>query len=309
MPEYCVTGATGFIAAHLVKTLLLKGYTVRATVRDPGNLEKVGFLWDLQGAKQRLKLIKADLLEEGSFDDAVNGVNGVFHTASPVAIPPFGDNVQETLINPAIKGTVNVLKSCVKAKVQRVVLTSSSSATRYRDDIHQICPLNESHWSDIDYCKRYKLWYAYSKTLAEKEAWKIANENGLDLVVVIPSFVVGPFLSPQPTSSIEILLSVIRGTRGGILDQVIGFVHIDDVISAHVLAMEESKATGRLSTNQQGDANRHSNDMSKLVELGLNGFKTIPEIAYAYLIKFAMIAVQSNLFAQQTQTCQWWSII
>ncbi|PON95925.1 NAD(P)-binding domain containing protein [Trema orientale] len=93
MPEYCVTGGTGFIAAYLVKTLLDKGHTVRTTVRDPGDVGKVGFLRELNGAKDRLKIYKADLMVEGSFDEAVQGVDGVYHTASPVLVP-YDDNVQ-----------------------------------------------------------------------------------------------------------------------------------------------------------------------------------------------------------------------
>lgn len=66
--------------------------------------------------------------------------------------------LQANLIDPCIKGTVNVLKSCAKANsVKRVVLTSSCSAIRYRDDMTQASPLNESHWSDPEYCKRYNV--------------------------------------------------------------------------------------------------------------------------------------------------------
>lgn len=129
MAEYCVTGGTGLIAAYLVKALLEKGHTVRTTVRDPGvymcntrpqkllhwyiynifffhftgDVRKVGFLWEFNGAKERLKLIKADLLVEGSFDDAVQGVDGVFHTASPVLVP-YDENIQ------AYKGPVFIPK-------------------------------------------------------------------------------------------------------------------------------------------------------------------------------------------------------
>ena len=51
---------------------------------NEGNEKKVGHLWSLEGAKERLQLVKADLMEEGSFDDAIMGCHGVFHTASPV---------------------------------------------------------------------------------------------------------------------------------------------------------------------------------------------------------------------------------
>ncbi|KAL8166097.1 hypothetical protein V2J09_007596 [Rumex salicifolius] len=304
MPEeYCVTGGTGLIASHLVKALLAKGYSVRATVRNPDDVEKVGFLWELEGAKQRLKLFKADLMEESGFDDAIQGVDGVFHVASPVISPPFGDNVQGILIDPTLKGTANVLRSCVKSGVLRVVLTSSSKATRCRSDLQQVSPINESHWSDIDYCKR-------NKTLAEKEAWKISKENGLDLVVVIPCFVVGPMLSSCPTSTLDIILSLIKGgKKGGISNLPTGFVHVDDVVWGHILAMKEKKASGRLllcsgpvlplseivemlkakypnypyenqfSANQEGVvADIYSYDTSKIIELGLPGFKCIAEM-------------------------------
>lgn len=68
-----------------------------------GDVRKVGFLWEFNGAKERLKLIKADLLVEGSFDDAVQGVDGVFHTASPVLVP-YDENIQ------AYKGPVFIPK-------------------------------------------------------------------------------------------------------------------------------------------------------------------------------------------------------
>ncbi|KAI4313933.1 hypothetical protein L6164_026875 [Bauhinia variegata] len=182
MPEYCVTGGTGFIAAYLIKALLEKGQTVRTTVRNPGDVEKVGFLWALNGAKERLKILKADLLTEGSFDEAVQGVDGVFHTASPVIVS-YNDNVQ--------------------------------------------------------------LWYAYAKTTAEREAWKIAKASGLDLVVVNPPFVVGPLLAPKPTSTLLVTLTIVKGMREEYPNKTVGFVHIDDVIAAHILAMEEPKASDR----------------------------------------------------------------
>ncbi|MBA0742978.1 hypothetical protein Gogos_005703 [Gossypium gossypioides] len=87
--KVCVTGAAGFLASWLVKRLLLSGYHVIGTVRDPANEKKLAHLWRLDGAKERLKLVRADLLEEGSFDDAIMGCQGVFHTASPVIKPSF----------------------------------------------------------------------------------------------------------------------------------------------------------------------------------------------------------------------------
>ncbi|CAD5177765.1 unnamed protein product [Musa acuminata subsp. malaccensis] len=338
MPEYCVTGGTGFIASHLIRELLSRGHTVRATVRDTEDVAKVGFLWSMGGAKERLKLVKADLLVDGSFDLAVDGVDGVFHTASPVFVPQ-DQNVQQALIDPAIQGTKNVLKSCSKASsVRRVVLTSSCSSIRYRYDVTLVSPLNESHWSDPEYCKRYNLWYAYAKTLAEKEAWRLAGHFGINLVVVNPSFVVGPLIAPRPTSTLLLILSILKGKytyvpiscsesqtsrkhlslallkpdhllKGNISwypNTTVGFVHVDDVIFSHILAMEDSRVSGRLicsgsvarwseivemirannpsypmpskRNDQEGDSNPHSMDTTKIRELGLPCFKTLPQM-------------------------------
>ncbi|XP_031488733.1 tetraketide alpha-pyrone reductase 2 [Nymphaea colorata] len=308
MREICVTGGTGLIATYLIKALLEKGYHVRATVRDPGNLEKVGYLWGLCGAKERLKLVKADLMEEGSFDEAVDGVEGVFHTASPVLVP-YDRNIQESLLDPCIKGTVNVLKSCSRSKcsIKRVVLTSSCSAIRYRADAQQVSPLSESHWSDAEYCKRHNLWYAYAKTVAEQEAWRVAGEEGIDLVVVNPSFVVGPLISSHPTSTLLIVLAILKGANNEEYpNTTVGFVHADDVVACHLRAMEEKSASGRFICSssvfhwsevvsmlkaryphypiankcgeQVGDSNPHSMDTKKVQELGLTAFKTVDQM-------------------------------
>ncbi|KAJ0481050.1 putative 3-beta hydroxysteroid dehydrogenase/isomerase, NAD(P)-binding domain superfamily [Helianthus annuus] len=85
------------------------------------NPAKTEHLLKLDGAKERLHLFKADLLEEGSFDAAVNGCDGVFHTASPFLTAV--SDPQTELIEPALKGTLNVLGSCSKASsVKRVVV-------------------------------------------------------------------------------------------------------------------------------------------------------------------------------------------
>ncbi|KAJ4866380.1 Tetraketide alpha-pyrone reductase 1 [Raphanus sativus] len=169
--KVCVTGASGFLASWLVKRLLLEGYEVTGTVRDPGNEKKLAHLWKLEGAKERLRLVKADLMEDGSFDNAIMGCQGVFHTASP-----------EEILKPAIEGTLNVLRSCGKNQsLKRVVLTSSSSTVRIRDDFDPNIPLDESVWTSVELCKRFQVWYALSKTLAEQAAWKYCEENGLDL--------------------------------------------------------------------------------------------------------------------------------
>ncbi|EYU34232.1 hypothetical protein MIMGU_mgv1a0266902mg, partial [Erythranthe guttata] len=159
----CVTGASGFIASWLVKLLLHRGYTVKATVRNLSDPSKVAHLKALEGAKERLELFEANLLEQGSFDAVVDGCDGVFHTASPVIVDNINDP-QTELIEPAVKGTMNVLSSCVKKKgsIKRVVLTSSIAAVMYKRGITQLFNtsqtttttiIDETWFSDPSYCQ------------------------------------------------------------------------------------------------------------------------------------------------------------
>uniref|UniRef100_A0A7N2LCR8 3-beta hydroxysteroid dehydrogenase/isomerase domain-containing protein n=1 Tax=Quercus lobata TaxID=97700 RepID=A0A7N2LCR8_QUELO len=81
----------------------------------------------LMEQRRDLKLFKANLLEEGSFDSVVDECVGVFHTASPVFLA--ASDPQAELIDPAVKGTLNVLKSCSKfSSIKRVIVTSSIAA-------------------------------------------------------------------------------------------------------------------------------------------------------------------------------------
>ena len=83
----CVTGAAGYIGSHVVRQLLERGYTVRATVRDPADAKKTDHLRAMAaGRGETLELLAADLLQEGSFDQAVAGCDLVCHVAASVKL-------------------------------------------------------------------------------------------------------------------------------------------------------------------------------------------------------------------------------
>ncbi|KAK4278715.1 hypothetical protein QN277_016523 [Acacia crassicarpa] len=240
----CVTGASGYIASWLVKLLLLRGYSVNATVRDVNDSKKVDHLLKFDGAKERLKLFKADLLEEGCFDLAVEGCEGVFHTASPSFLD--ANDPQTELIDPAVKGTLNLLKSCAKLpSLKRVVLTSSMAAVLSNGQPRSPEVIVDETWfSKPDFCREVKLWYALSKTLAEEVAWKFVKENNIDMVVIHPLYVLGPLLQPSLNDSSATVLRLLTGAQTS-PNVAAGWINVKDVANAHIQAFEISSASGR----------------------------------------------------------------
>ncbi|GJN13014.1 hypothetical protein PR202_ga31347 [Eleusine coracana subsp. coracana] len=240
----CVTGASGYIASWIVKLLLARGYTVRATVRDTADPKKTLHLRALDGAKDRLHLFKANLLDEGSFDTAIDGCDGVLHTASP-----FYHNVkdpQAELLDPAVKGTLNVLSSCKKASIKRVVVTSSMAAVAYNGKPRTPDVIVDETWlSNPEICAKMQQWYVVSKTLAEEAAWKFARDYGLEIITINPAMVIGPLLQPTLNTSAEAILKLINGSSSTYTNFSFGWVNVKDVALAHILAYEVPSANGR----------------------------------------------------------------
>ncbi|EAV45505.1 putative dehydrogenase [Stappia aggregata IAM 12614] len=244
-----VTGATGYVAGWLVKELLDAGITVHAAVRDPGDTRKTAHLQEIAATSPgTLRFFKADLLNEGSYAEAMAGCAIVFHTASP-----FTTSVrdpQRELVDPAVKGTGNVLETAARTPgVKRVVVTSSCAAI-YTDAIDcSKAPggvLTEDVWNtsaSLDYQP-----YSYSKTLAEQEAWKIAEaQDRFKLVTVNPSLVIGPALNDRPTSeSFNIVRQMGDGTmKRGAPKLGLGVVDVRDLARAHMEAGFREDADGR----------------------------------------------------------------
>lgn len=244
-----VTGASGYIGMWLVKQLLEKGYSVNATVRDKNNDKKTAGLKELaNGTRGKLELFSADLLQQGAFDEAAAGCEVIYHVASPFTLK-FKD-AQKELIDPALEGTRNVLSAANKNdSVKKVVLTSSVAAVHGDNaDMKEqgLSEFTEEHFNTSGSLKHQP--YSYSKVLAEKEAWKLSKEqNRWQLVVINPSFVMGPALSGSSKSgSLDFMNDITSGKYAmGAPYLMFGFVDVRDVAKAHILAAENDKAEGR----------------------------------------------------------------
>lgn len=244
-----VTGATGYVAGWLIKRLLEEGITVHAAVRNPEDKQKVQHLIDMaHDSKGGIHFYKSDLLTEGAYDQAMTGCELVYHTASPFIMKV--KNAQRDLIDPALKGTRNVLASANNTEtVKRVVVTSSCAAI-YGDPIDLNSTKNgiftEEDWNTTSSATHQA--YSYSKVLAEKEAWKIAEaQQRWDLVTVNPALIIGPGTNAKATSaSFDIVKQMGNGMmKMGVPDLNIGAVDVRDVAEAHYKAGFTPEAKGR----------------------------------------------------------------
>ncbi|KAG8762782.1 methylglyoxal reductase (NADPH-dependent) gre2 [Ceratobasidium sp. 428] len=192
-------GASGFVAVWVCKILLESGYTVRGTVRSTSKGE---YLVKQLKSDRFSHVIVEDIAKDGAFDEAVKGVDAVAHTASPFH---FQADDPQSLIEPAVKGTVGVLKSIEKnaPSVQRVVVTSSAAAivdtskptgTVFTENDWNTFSTKEVEEKGRDAAGGDK--YRASKTLAEQAAWAgvEAKKPKWDLATINPPMVLGPIL-------------------------------------------------------------------------------------------------------------------
>ncbi|KAE8783813.1 cinnamoyl-CoA reductase [Hordeum vulgare] len=234
----CVTGAGGFIASWLVKRLLQKGYTVRGTVRNPVD-PKNDHLRAFDGAADRLVLLRADLMEPETLVEAFTGCEGIFHAASPVTDDP------EKMIEPAIRGTKYVITAAADMGIKRVVFTSTIGTVYMNPHRDPSKPVDDTCWSDLDYCKKTANWYCYAKTVAEQDALETARQRGIELVVVNPVLVLGPLLQPTVNASTEHVMKYLTGSAKTYVNAAQAYVHVKDVAEAHVRVYEAPDAHGR----------------------------------------------------------------
>ena len=245
-----VTGGTGYLASWIIRYLLEQGTPVNTTVRNLSDKKKHAFLLDMaEELNGSLRLFEADLLREGSFKEAMKGCSVVFHTASPFYVTRIKNPVKE-LIQPAVQGTATVLNQASQTDtVRRIVLTSSVAAI-YGDaiDSQKIADqtFDESYWNNTSSEEHQP--YSFSKTLAERKAWEIAEKNSpWDLVVMNPSFILGPGLNKRTSgSSTTIMLQMAKGDmKFGAPDFWYGMVDLRDVAKAHIAGAYTPSASGR----------------------------------------------------------------
>lgn len=240
-----VTGASGFVAKHVIAQLLEATYSVVGTVRSAAKAEAVrAAVEDMVGpdAAGRLTFVTCDLLDDAGWAEAFAGATAVMHVATVVyAMEPRDPSVA---IRPALEGTERVLSQALAAGVRRIVMTSSIATVGYG---HPVTPginrFDESHFTNIE---AMKLPWAYciGKTRAERLSWEMARTHGLELTTIHPGMILGP----TPDGDMSVSLMAVSGLLDGSMPAVpaSGFSVIDvrDVAAMHLAALQNPDSIG-----------------------------------------------------------------
>ncbi|CAI0458811.1 unnamed protein product [Linum tenue] len=265
-PAVCVTGGTGFLGSWLIMKLLHHGYHVHATIRHNNNNKRddgITFLTDLPGAAENLKLFEADLDHPETFSAAITGCSAVIHVATPAL--DLNNNkdhnnsniAEEAIVERSISGTLGILKACLlhSQTVKRVVYTSGTAAV-----VYSMCA-----------------------TLTERKAVEFAREHGLDLVTLIPSIVVGPFICAKFPASIRLALAMVFGEKddggGDVMMTEVSMVHVDDVARAYVFLLENPTAEGRyICSSSRLTMDQRDKLSAKYPDLAVPAMKSLKDI-------------------------------
>ena len=215
-----VTGATGFVGSAVLRLLIDRGEAVRALVR-PGSDRR-----NLDGLE--VELVEGDMTDPGALERGMRGCDGVFHVAADYRLwVPVPDEIYAANVD----GTRNVMRAAGEAGAGRIVYTSSVATLGHARDG---APADEDTPVTLaDMIGHYKR----SKFLAEAEVRRMAEEDGLPVVIVNPSTPVGPRdIKPTPTG--RMITQAASGNIPAFVATGLNLVHVEDVATGHLLAFE-----------------------------------------------------------------------
>jgi dihydroflavonol-4-reductase len=220
----CVTGATGFVGAHVAALLAARGDDVRVTVRDRRRLRALdGLAFDA---------VEADVLDRRSMRRALAGCDVLFHTAGMVASRPRSQVWRTNAVAPRI-----AVEEAARAGIGRVVITSSVASIGPAPPDRAATERNPYPPDGTG------LLYTDSKHEGERAALSTADRLGVETVSVCPSYVLGPAFNrrlPGETST-RIVANYLRGRLPAVVDAYTNLVDVEDVARGHLLAAESGR--------------------------------------------------------------------
>ncbi|KAH8879158.1 NAD(P)-binding protein [Thozetella sp. PMI_491] len=252
-----VTGASGYIAAHVIQNFLDAGYKVRGTVRNESTAKKVQDSHPNHADALSFAIVP-DIAAPGAFDEAVKGIDGVIHTASPFILN--ATDFDKELFEPALNGTLNVLKAAKanNPSVKRIVITSSFAAVLdFSTGTRPGYIYTEKDWNPMTTEEAKKAGpaaaYLVSKTIAERAAFDFVEKEKPNFTIstLTPPMVFGPLaqdfdtMSKLNESSAEVW-ALINGSMKEIpATAFYAYVDVRDLARAHLAAYRAPEAANQ----------------------------------------------------------------
>ncbi|KAM1055063.1 hypothetical protein ACFX1X_002353 [Malus domestica] len=234
----CVMDASGRLGSTLVHRLLHRGYAVHAALQK----HHTECFDDELVKKKKLRVFRSDPFDYHSIVDALKGCSALFYSFEPPSDHPTYD---EFMAEAEVRAAHNVLEACAQTDtIHKVVFTSSVTAVIWRDDRNASSSASSSsrgsderNWSDVNFCRKFKLWHALSKTLAERTAWALAMDRGLNMVSINGGLLLGPDLT--------ITDPYLKGTAEMYQDGLLVTVDLKFIVDAHISVFEDVSSYGR----------------------------------------------------------------
>lgn len=224
-----VTGGAGFLGSALITELKKRGHHVKALLRR----QETAF--NLDGLE--VEIFICNLLDKEKLKEAVQGIDVIFHTAAIYKSYPFYNRYPKEIYETNIEGTRNIFEAALKARVKKIIYTSSCGAVGKREDG---LPADET--VKLNLLER-RSHYEKSKALAEEVALSYHNK-GIHVVSVDPSFLFGVRDSrPSPTG--EMVVKFLNRSYPCYFNAVVCPSDLDTTVEAHIKAMEIGKSGER----------------------------------------------------------------
>ncbi len=235
LEKVLVTGGGGFIGSHLVDELVKLG--AKVTVLD--NFE-TGKIENLSGCLGRIRLVIGDVRSQSSLKVSLRDVDTVFHLAAITSVP-FSIEHPKVTDEVNFEGTMHLLEGCIRHKVERFILASSSAVygePKYLpiDEGHPLNPISP---------------YAESKVKAEEVCMRFREDYGLKTTILRPFNVYGPRQrNDQYAGVIEKFIEYLRGAKPLVIygdgSQTRDFIYVADAVNAFILASKSDRAVGEI---------------------------------------------------------------
>ena len=225
MKRALVTGANGFIGAHVVRAALEAGAEVRAMVREGSDQRSLDGL--------PIEIVHGDLTDPASLAGAMAGVDTLFNVAARYDL---SRRARADAWRANVDGTRELMLAALRSQVDRVVHTSSVAAVGPPRDPAR--PADETQWADVEHAPGP---YEETKILSERLVHELVESEGLPAVCVLPTAPIGPLdLKPTPTGRL------IRDAASGSMPAYIrtaglNVVHVSDVATGHLAAAQRGR--------------------------------------------------------------------